>query len=251
MYKSLNAVQRDVMAQCLMLANHASNQWEWQGEIYTCEPGQFITSLDSLVKVCAKGTSIQNVRTALGKLKKWEFLTDQPTKTGRLITIINWDTYQGKDTLPNKEPNKEPTKSQQRAHKALTPKKNVKKVKNDKKEDIGEGDEEEPVFIITSNEFILSQLLYTLILKRNEYFKKPDLQAWSKTMDLILRVDKRPRATVKAVIKWCQADDFWQNNILSVNKLRIQFDQLQMKMNQAKGESYVKTGPGFDDTQAF
>ena len=134
MYQDLNAVQRDVLLQCLLAANHKPKKWEWQGKIFECKAGQFITSLDSLTKLCAKGTSIQNVRTGLVKLEKWEFLTNESTKTGRLITVTNWDTYQNCEDDTNKGVNKELTKSQQSSNKELTTNKNVKKDKNEKKE---------------------------------------------------------------------------------------------------------------------
>ncbi|MCK5236172.1 MAG: hypothetical protein KAR06_04220 [Deltaproteobacteria bacterium] len=108
----------------------------------------------------------------------------------------------------------------------------------------GKGKPPKP-FEETGNEFVLSKLLYILILKRDEQFKKPNLQVWSKDMDLILRVDKRLSSTVRSVIQWCQSDKFWQNNILSVSKLRKQFDQLHMKMKQEKGgDSHVSVTSG-------
>ncbi|MBO5486602.1 MAG: hypothetical protein J5988_06710, partial [Eubacterium sp.] len=51
-----------------------------------------------------------------------------------LITIVNWEKYQGKDYVSNKDANKDLTKSQQRANKDLTTNKNDKEYKNDKEE---------------------------------------------------------------------------------------------------------------------
>jgi len=95
MYQSLDSKQRDVMFQCLLLANHSNKKWEWGGELFECKPGQFITSLSKIKKRCAKDVSIKNIRTGLLKLKKWKFLAIKSAKTGRLITICNWETYQG------------------------------------------------------------------------------------------------------------------------------------------------------------
>lgn len=78
----------------------------------------------------------------------------------------------------------------------------------------------------------LSQLLFDLILKRRPNFKKPNLTTWAKSIDLMIRVDKRNPDEIEKVIKWCQADEFWQNNILSTAKLRKQFDQLALKANK-------------------
>jgi uncharacterized protein YvpB len=151
MYKNLNSVQRDVMINCLMLANHKENKWEWNGEIFEAEPGQFITSLSSLKEVCAKDVSIQNIRTALKKLERWDFLTNKSTKTGRLITIVNWGKYQGLDCEVNKDNNKEVTKNQQSTNKELTTNKNDKEcLKNDKNDkevnNMSLGDEIESIY---------------------------------------------------------------------------------------------------------
>lgn len=113
MYQSLTASQRDTFWVCLLLANHSPRKWEWNGEIFTCRPGQFITSLESIKKLCAPDTSIQKIRTALLKLEKWQFLTSKSTKRGRLITITNWGVYQANDFRVNKESNSQITNSQQ------------------------------------------------------------------------------------------------------------------------------------------
>ena len=125
--------QKVVLITILLLANHEENKWEWKGEQFICKPGQLITSLNSLVRECGDGISIQNVRTALDRFEKLGFLTNVSTKTGRLITVLNWEKYQGKDFVDNKGSHKEVTKSQQRPNKDLTTNKNDKECyKNDK-----------------------------------------------------------------------------------------------------------------------
>ena len=96
----------------------------------------------------------------------------------------------------------------------------------------------EKYFLTTSVEYDLSERLLGYILDRNPNFKKPDLQNWAKEIDLIIRIDKRPTEQIRRVIDWCQSDDFWQNNILSVKKLRKQYDQLFLKMGKRKVDSF-------------
>ena len=129
-WKNSKAEQKAVLITILLLANHKDNEWEWQGKKYTCKPGQFVTSLQSLAET--SGTSVQVVRTSLRRFEKYEFLTDESTKTGRLITIVNWEFYQAKEDKPNKATNKDLTDNQQTANKDLTPNKNDKKDKKDK-----------------------------------------------------------------------------------------------------------------------
>lgn len=118
--------QKVILITILLNANHEVNEWEWQGKRFTCEPGQMVTSLASLAEKCGKGITVQNVRTALEKFEKYGFLTNQSTKTGRLITVVNWAFYQDSSC----EVTKQPTKHQQSSNKEVTTNKNDKNDKN-------------------------------------------------------------------------------------------------------------------------
>ena len=134
--------QKAILITLLGMANHKGKEWEWKGKQFKAEPGMLVTSLDSICTRCGKGISVQNVRSALNKFEKYEFLTQEVTKTGRLINIVNWGVYQvgleegNKDT--NKEvtndqqrTNKEVTKNQQTGNKEVTTNKNDKNINND------------------------------------------------------------------------------------------------------------------------
>ena len=125
--------QKVILVTLLTMANHKEKQWIWQGEKFEAKPGQFVTSLDSIVKQCGIGVSNRNVRTAIDKFENLEFLTNESTKTGRLITIVNWRVYQETNDDTDKASDKEVTKHRQSTDKDLTANKNDKNVKNDKK----------------------------------------------------------------------------------------------------------------------
>lgn len=135
-WKQSTPEQKTILITLIMMVNYTASEWEWEGKIFACEPGQIVTSLESITQKSGKGISIQNVRTALKRFEKLGFLTDESTKSGRLITVENWGKYQGVDVEPNKEPNRSLTKSQQTANKGLTPKKERKKGKKGRKEEI-------------------------------------------------------------------------------------------------------------------
>lgn len=82
---------KDLFIHLLLIANFKESQFEDM----TIYPGQIITSIDSL----SRGTklSIRSVRTALDKLEKSKILTKQVTSRFTLITIENWELYQGND----------------------------------------------------------------------------------------------------------------------------------------------------------
>ena len=116
-----------------MMANHKEGEWEWQGRKFKVTPGQMVTSLESIRRECGRGITIQNIRTALSRFEKYGFLTNQSTKTGRLITIVNWGDYQKPEDEPNSPSNKDLTKTQQRPNKDLTPREEGKKDKKERR----------------------------------------------------------------------------------------------------------------------
>lgn len=121
-WKCSTPEQKTILITLLLMVNHEEAEWEWQGKKYKVKPGQKITSLDNIAKEAGKGISIQNVRTALSKFEKYGFLTNQSTKTGRLITIENWELYQSKEENQQSD--------EQSPNKELTPNKNNKNNKN-------------------------------------------------------------------------------------------------------------------------
>ena len=95
---------------------------------------------------------------------------------------------------------------------------------------------ERVVYSTDTLQYQFAELLLTKILEHLPGYKKPDLQKWSKSMDVILRLDKRPPEEVKEVIIFAQEDSFWQANILSVDKLRKHYDRLNLKRTQQRAE---------------
>ena len=85
------------------------------------------------------------------------------------------------------------------------------------------------IFPKESIEVELSELLFSLIQRRNPNHKPPDLQRWARHVDLMIQRDHRDPADIRRIIEWSQADEFWKVNIRSTEKLREQFDQLVEK----------------------
>jgi len=92
------------------------------------------------------------------------------------------------------------------------------------------------VYDESSIHFILAKRLYDRILENNPNHKKPNLQNWANDIRLMMERDKRTQKQIEYVIDWCQQNNFWKSNILSVAKLREKFDQLviQIKSNKEK-----------------
>lgn len=119
------------------MANHKPKKWEWQGKPYEVSTGQFITSAQSIIDKCkCKEITRQKVRTALERFKNLEFLTIETTKQNSLVTIINWEKYQGLDNSNSQQINQHLTNSQPTDNQRLTTNKNVKNDKNVKNNNI-------------------------------------------------------------------------------------------------------------------
>jgi len=119
----------------LLKANYEPKNWHG----IPIGRGQLLTSLPSLSD--ATGISVQSIRTSLTKLKSTGELTDKPTSTNRLLTVVNYDEYQTNDNGPTGTSTGNLTDKQQTTNRQLTSTKEVKNIKElKKKEDIGDFD---------------------------------------------------------------------------------------------------------------
>lgn len=219
--------QKTILITLLLMANHKEKEWEWQGVPYKAEPGQFVTSLDSIKKKCGKGISTQNIRTAITRFEKYGFLTNESTKQNRLITIVNWGLYQEK----NSELTKELTDDSQSTNRQLTTNNNDKQCNNvnninnnvttRKKR---EYDDDDP------NKKLAALLLKKI--KSNQNIKEPDLDKWANTIRLTIESDKRNGKEVQDLIIWSTEHDFWSGVILSPTSLRKHFDKMLVQKNK-------------------
>lgn len=219
--------QKTILITLLMMANHQDVEWEWKGEKYKAESGQFITSLDSIAQKSGSGISIRNVRTALKRFEKYGFLTNESTNKNRLITIVNWGFYQDSEVEGDKEVDKQVTSKRQATDKQVTTNKNVK---NEKNVINNTSSRKCKIYDQEDSCYRLALELFKGIRENEPNFKEPNLQKWADDMRLMLERDNRTEKQIAYLINWCQKDSFWKSNILSPAKLRKQYDQLVIKI---------------------
>jgi hypothetical protein len=64
-----------------------------------------------------------------------------------------------------------------------------------------------------------------------------DLQPWAREMDLMLRVDHRPREKIEAVMAYGFRSSFWRSVLMSPGNLRRKFDTLDLqRIEDASGK---------------
>jgi hypothetical protein len=88
----------------------------------------------------------------------------------------------------------------------------------------------------------LACLLRERILQNNPEARIKD-RGWATEADRILRLDRRGGQEARELIAWCQQDQFWMTNILSMETFRKKYDQLKLKMRN----SGTRKGDDFDE----
>lgn len=110
---------------CLLRANHSDNNWRGNN----IKRGSFITSLESLSKETK--LTVSQIRTSLSKLISTGELASKSQARNRVITVLEYNTWQGNDS----ELDKLVASSSQDGSKIVATNKNVKndnKVNNNK-----------------------------------------------------------------------------------------------------------------------
>lgn len=220
----------DISTKVLFLHLILSVNWQdgnFKGTVV--KRGQIITSLQHLAE--DTGLSVQQVRTAINKLKSTHEITHESTNHYTMITLCNYEAYnpEGKDinTRSNTRSNKRITNEQQTDNKRIT-------TIEEEEEEI---EEEEEKYVLGSREMEMALLLCALMTANNEKTKQPNYQQWCKDIDLLHRVDGNSFDDIEKVIRWTQQDSFEQNNVLSPSKLRKRFANLWMKAKGSNGRN--------------
>lgn len=166
------------------------------------------------------GMSEQQYRSAMKRLGQWGFAAFKPTTRGTVAKLLDARIYDINETLGQRAGNEPTTDDPRTANGLATTNKNEKNEKKGKK------------YPADSDERRLSELLLNLILERKPDFRRPETARWAGEIDRMIRLDSRTPERIKAVVRWCQTDAFWANNILSTAKLRKHFDRLELEMGR-------------------
>jgi len=122
----------DMNTKCLFLhlmlkANHKDKKY--RGTLI--KRGQLLTGREVLSN--ETGLSQQQIRTCLTKLKSTNDITIKSTSKGTLVTVDNYDVYQGDDSESTSKSTNTLTNNQPTSNQQSTTNKNVKNDNNDKK----------------------------------------------------------------------------------------------------------------------
>ncbi|MGS2750081.1 phage replisome organizer N-terminal domain-containing protein [Bacillus zanthoxyli] len=189
---------------------------------------------------------IATVRLALQTFKQFGMIdiTDD-----QYICISNWEKHQNVDGLEKIREQNRLRKQKQReklkletsrdSHGTIT-QSHATDIEEDKELDIDKEKDKKKKEKTSRHKFDTCDIngakyLFEKIKGNNPKQKEPNFDTWSNDFRLMREKDNRELQEIKDVIDWCQADPFWQGNILSAKKLREKFDQLTIQMNSKKG----------------
>jgi hypothetical protein len=68
-----------------------------------------------------------------------------------------------------------------------------------------------------------------------------EAEGWRRAARLMLDKDGRSLTEAHTLIDWCQDDDFWRGNVLSMPKFRKQYDQLRLKAQTETGGRHLNS----------
>lgn len=110
----------------LLVATHTEREKIFKGKKITLNPGQLITGRIAISeKLSISQSKVQRV---LKNLENEQQIEQQTSNRNRLITILNWNDYQGSEQRIEQQVNNKRTTTEQQVNTY----KNVKKEKNDK-----------------------------------------------------------------------------------------------------------------------
>ena len=130
--------------------------------------------------------------------------------------------------------------------------------KNTSCSDSGKPKSKRRVYNFSDDDMRLSRLLHDLLMQNNPNRKsltEEQLERWANDCRLMRENDGKNGRTIEEielVLQWSQSDLFWKNNILSMGKLRKQFDQLFLKRKAENDKTSTKmSSDSFSDGSPY
>lgn len=205
------------------------------------ERGQYLRSyrnlrddLEYIENRSVKKYSLSVIKRKVDQLVKENRLKIEDTELGTLFTVVNYESYQGfdnyrKDNLERRK-NRDGTGMERRENNNNNVN-NVNNVNKDKKTLRSK-------LKFETHHMKLAELLFKKIKENNPSAQEPNLESWANTFRLMMERDKRNGKDIQDLILWSQSHHFWYKNILSADKLRKQFDRLQLEIRDESEKQF-------------
>jgi len=239
-----NPVYWYVWTWCLLKANHKDSKFLFNSKEVIIKRGQFITGRTKALEEMPYLTA-QRYRTAMGYLKSTSRITTEVTSRFTIVTVCKYDDYQNKNNEVNQQnddqDNQLLTSSQPATNQLLTTNNNENNDNNGNKKSMSD---------VFNTDFIPGNIFDSLAHKlwiqcynnraakniKPTILEKAKRKVWANEMRLMIETDGRTEAEITEILSFLKTDDFWPNNIQSPDKLRKQFERLQMEARKTKNK---------------
>ncbi|AUS00552.1 hypothetical protein NVP1276O_59 [Vibrio phage 1.276.O._10N.286.54.E4] len=216
----------------LLNANHKPATVMIKGKVYKLERGQQCRSMLTLAKQWK--WSRGKVKRFIDALKSDSMLDIKTDTYTSVITICNYSDFQGDDTTGSTTGGHQTDIRQDTNN-------NVNNGNNENKS-LVKAEPKRSKFKFSDDDLRFAGMMFDRVLVVTPSAKKPNLENWANTIRLMRESDNRDHKTMWAVFDWANRDSFWCSNILSPDKLRKQFDKLQVKKNETNQPRNATTG---------
>lgn len=227
---------------CLMKAAHKENDMLIGNQVVKVGRGQFVTGRDSLEKDMNRGVKPSNRLSALSwwrylkNLENMGMLNIKSNNKYSVVSIDNYELYQSIDSQSDQQDDQEMNIKCSADDQQLITNKNVKNVKNDKKI---------KKYSFDQSHMKMAEYLLLKIKENKPDFKDPNMDSWADVFRKINELDKKDKHSIKKVIDFYAADDFWSVTIFSADKIRKHFEELEAQANRKeKGGGRKYNGSG-------
>jgi hypothetical protein len=265
----------------LMVVNYKEGQVISGNEVLSCKRGQSMRSVENYQK--RWNWTRQQVRSFLELLEKLSMITRETTSKTTIVTINNYDSYQGEqptDNQPEETPiynhqnnqqitnettisndcntanckDEQPTDNQQNNHQNNHKQEYIRnKEKNNYKKillseiEISDFPELKKDYLDVAKAFHL--LFRNNLIEAGASTVSIDKAKGTSVDDirLLIETDKYTLDDLRSVYKFLQQDAFWKQNILSTAKLREKMPQLKLKIHNVIIRSKNKEATSWDE----
>jgi len=208
------------------------------------EVGQVAFSVGNFADVLK--VSASTLRRRLRELESGGQINVTATSKFTIVTICNWRSYQEfigparRTDDTTLDATDDTASGEQAVHKRRTDDTHPKKLRR-----------EEGKKIISSQDLELANWMQSLIERMQPGRKPPVTERWAEEFRKLREIDNRTPEQIRSLYSWVNQDSFWRTNILSPQKLREKWDDLELKRTSgrnaksATGESVRPTGSIF------
>lgn len=217
----------------LLNATHKEQDKMFANKRITLKKGQLITGRKKIAEQFSVSES--KVQRILKKLEIEQQIEQQTCSANRLITILNWQSYQSSEQQNEQQVNNNRTTSEQQVNT------NNNVIMKQCNNEIKKSKSKTNVFDDQSFEMKIVEGLILKIKSVNEKFKEPNRQKWALVIDRMIRIDKRTEQELIDILKFSTNDEFWRNIVLSTESLRRNYDKIYMQMKNRSTNKEVTT----------